>query len=139
VGEFRSQSSTGPKPFLTADHPDAYIDHPAPADRLARWREVFPKTQDPHVCPKCKGYGGHNLEVNAYPLREGMEDTPENRHKYCHFRSACNQCVGWGYVTDKRDAECVHESGPGTRTNFNCVTNYCCTKCGKAWSVDSSG
>lgn len=123
--------------FLTWDSPEAYVDHPTPEDRLTYYRQQFPNAT-PLRCPKCKGYGGHNLEVNAYPLRKGMADTAENRHQFCHFRRSCDQCVGWGYVTDKRDAECVHEAGPGTATNFRCVTNYRCIKCGKGWSVDSS-
>lgn len=123
--------------YLTQDHPDAHIDHPTPEDHLAQWRKFHPNVP-PILCPKCKGWAGHNLVVNAYRLPDGMADTPENRHKYRHFRASCNQCAGWGYVASKEDAECIHEAGPGTPTRFNCVTNYRCTKCGKEWSVDSS-
>lgn len=123
--------------YLNRDDPGALVDHPTPADRLVQWQKYHANVT-PLLCPKCHGYGGHNLQVNAYALPKGMEDTAENRHKYRHFRASCSQCVGWGYVTDKQDAECVHQPGPGTATSFRCVTNYRCTKCGKEWSVDSS-
>lgn len=122
--------------FLAADHPDSHLDHPTPIDKLRQWGRYHKET--PLQCPKCKGWGGHNLTINAYPLPKGMENTAENRHKYSHFRSSCNQCVGWGYVTDQRDVDCIHEPDKGTPTRFNCITNYRCLKCGKEWSVDSS-
>jgi hypothetical protein len=123
--------------FLTPEHPDAYIDHPTPADQLAQWRKHFPTRPNPSVCPKCNGYGGHNLEVNAYPLPKGMENTPENRRMYCHFRSGCLQCSCWGYVTNPKDAACAHEWDNGTNVG-RCLTNYKCSKCGHVIEVDSS-
>lgn len=123
--------------YLTPADADAYVDHPTPADNLAKWRKWNAKTPDPHVCPKCKGYGGHNLRVNDYPLPAGMENTAENRHKYCHFRQSCMQCGGWGYVTDRRDADCAHEFDHGKKVG-NCLYDYTCKKCGRVYQIDSS-
>lgn len=133
------ETSAYKSPYLTADHPDAHVDHPTPADRLEQWRKYHQKTPNPSVCPKCNGYGGHNLQVNQYPLRAGMEDTAETRHTYCHFRASCMQCTGWGYVVDPRDAACAHEFDRG-RNVGRCLTNYTCTKpqCGRVYTIDSS-
>lgn len=123
--------------FLRSDHPEAHLDFPTPEEKLLQWRQ-FSWPADPQMCPKCRGYGGHNLTVNAYPLPDGMEDTSENRHRYRHFRSSCDQCVGWGYVTDQRDVDCAHEFDNGRATGLNCVTEYRCKKCGRGVTVDSS-
>jgi len=125
--------------YLTADHPDAYVDFPTPADKLARWRQYHTMGPEPFICARCKGYGGHNLVVNAYPLPAGVEDTPENRHKYCHLSSSCMQCAGWGYVTDRRDAVCAHEFDQGTSVG-HCLKDYTCQKpgCGRVIAIDSS-
>jgi hypothetical protein len=122
--------------YLEHGDVDAYLDHPTPADRLAQWREYHP-TIPAHVCAKCNGYGGRNLEVHAYPLPAGVENTPANRHKYVHFRASCLQCSGWGYVTRPEDAACAHDFG--SRVNVgNCLNQYTCTKCGHVIEVDSS-
>lgn len=70
--------------YLTQDHPDAHIDHPTPEDHLAQWRKFHPNVP-PILCPKCKGWAGHNLVVNAYRLPDGMADTPENQ-------AECDKC-----------------------------------------------
>lgn len=78
------------------------------------------------VCPKCKGWGGHNLRLNAYGPGK-------------HFKSSCDQCVGWGYVRES-DSQCIHEWDYKTRVNVgNCLNIYTCVKCGQKRTVDSSG
>lgn len=60
------------------------------------------------LCPLCRGYGYWNLIVNAYTLPVGKENCAANRAKFCHFRQACSQCDGWGWVKEE-DAHCIHE------------------------------
>lgn len=116
-----------PKAFLTPDHPDAHVDFPG---KLAQ-PEHMPTTVP---CPKCDTWGGHNLELNAYPLRK--DDTPENRHLFSHFRSLCSQCNGWGWVFPM-DAKCIHE-WTISRNLGNCYNEYSCTQCDRRMVVDSS-
>jgi hypothetical protein len=106
------------------------------------------KAEDATLCPLCKGYGGWVLTINAYPLPEGYENTPENRAKYCHFRAHCNQCNGWGWVKrDGVDADCIHDyqelsqataQAKGIRHYGMCWHVYQCSKCGRTMSQDSS-
>jgi len=87
------------------------------------------------VCPKCMGYGGWNLKLNAYPLHF-REDTPENRHKFSHFRQNCYHCSGWGWVREE-DANHVHDWQ--FKENLgNCLNLHECSICGKKWQIDSS-
>lgn len=89
-------------------------------------------------CPRCFGHGGWNLRVNAYPLRD-RPDTPEARHRHCHFRMSCGNCNGYGYVrVGSKDASCLHEWG-NSYTVGNCLHEYTCIKCGSKRVVDSSG
>lgn len=124
--------------FLTVDHPDAHIDFPPVEESRANWLRLL-KAEPLAECPVCHGHGGWNLEINAYPLRSGMEDTQENRHKFCHFRASCSQCNGWGFVSTKRDAECIHTPVATAHDNVRCLTNYKCSKCGYKYQIDSSG
>lgn len=106
------------------------------------------KADEAVICPKCKGYGGWVLTENAYPLPKGMEDSAENRAKYCHFRAHCNQCNGWGWVKrDSLDAQCVHDyhelsveqcRAKGIGHHGMCWHVYECAKCGEIRSTDSS-
>lgn len=112
--------------FLEPDHPDAFRDYPK-MDRT----EYGPTGDE---CPKCKGHGGWNLRLNAYPLHD-MEDTPENRHRYSHFRASCGACWGWGYLQEGQT--CAHE-WVNKRTVGNCLHEWECTKCGATREVDSS-
>lgn len=120
--------------YLTVDSPEAFVDFPP-----------IPEQADPYIaamgptviCPKCKGHGGWNLVLNAYPLRD-QPDTAANRHRYAHFRANCNNCNGWGYVlANSRDATCLHEYGFSENVG-NCLNTYECSKCGKRQTVDSS-
>lgn len=83
------------------------------------------------VCPRCHGYGGWNLRVNAY----GKPGDPPNMR---HFRASCSQCWGWGYVPEA-DAACLHdykEIAPDQP--WRCWHTIQCTKCGRTRSYDSS-
>src|SRR5271156_792725 len=106
--------------YLTGDSPDAFLD----------WPEPKPKAKDSNsvLCPVCKGYGGWNLRVRAYGLPKGLADTPENRHKYVHFRATCNQCHTYGLVSPE-DAKCIHQMNWECKLG-NCYNRYKCTKCG---------
>jgi len=88
------------------------------------------------LCPKCKGHGYWNLQLNAYgPGR--------------HFKCSCGQCNFWGWV-DKGslDETCIHERVEITpeRTaekGFHYWGIFChayeCKKCGSVVIHDSSG
>jgi hypothetical protein len=106
--------------YLNPEHPDAFVDFPD--------KKTIPS--DHHECLKCKGHGGWNLKLNAYPLRE--EDTPENRHLFSHFRASCFNCHGYGYTKDV----CNHEWSDET-TIGRCLHSYTCILCGKIKLVDS--
>ena len=87
-----------------------------------------------YECPKCHGYGGWNLRINAYGPGK-------------HFQAGCSQCNGWGFVTDKENAYCIHEykelnqeacNKLGISHMGSCWHVYECTKCRTTLSVDSS-
>lgn len=145
--------------FLTPDHPDAFIDFPPITfvQYLGNKRIEQPTLPTgKSVCAKCKGHGGWNLELNAYPktkkdeqrIREQLKEQPfvnmpghdmtdqEFRHSYVHFKASCDNCNGWGYV-DAKQGDHVHEWDRGTKVG-NCLTNYKCLSCGVVWQVDSS-
>jgi DnaJ-class molecular chaperone len=76
-------------------------------------------------CPKCGGYGGWNLQVDAYG-------------KGIHFQASCNQCFGWGWVkAGSTDETCVHAM-EHVRNTGNCLNLYRCVKCGREHEIDSS-
>jgi hypothetical protein len=91
-------------------------------------KEPAPKYGYTHECPACLGYGGWNLQLNAYGLGK-------------HFRAGCYQCYGWGFVNpDSKSAICVHEfkeiSKPaGNRSGIHVDQ---CAKCGHQQSRDTS-
>lgn len=99
------------------------------------------------LCPLCKGHGGWNLKLNSYPLRD-LEDTPDNRHKYSHFRGHCSQCNGWGWVKEgSLDATCIHDYNEISYDECRklnvyhagrCWHVYKCSKCGETRGYDSS-
>jgi hypothetical protein len=115
--------------FLERTDPDAFVDYP-PADPT-KAAEIGMTVE----CPKCKGHGGWNLQLNAYRLHR-YPDTPENRHRYSHFLASCDQCQGWGYVTPD-NSECIHE-WKSRGSIGNCLHLYECKSCGKHRQVDSS-
>jgi hypothetical protein len=110
--------------YMTHDDPHAHDGMEVkenPALRFSSKRG----TDDYVLCPKCKGYGGHHLRLNAYG--EGK-----------HFNAFCRQCVGWGWVEkDSLDETCVHKMG-NRKTIGNCLNEYTCEKCGKREVIDSS-
>lgn len=115
--------------YLEPTDPQAFIDHEVrdPAEAAKMGLTV--------LCPQCKGHGGWNLRLNAYPLH-GKEDTPENRHLFSHFRASCSHCVGWGYVKPE-DADHIHQ-WETVRSLGNCLRLDKCKVCGQEWQVDSS-
>ena len=113
--------------FMLPTHPDAFLDHPR--QEPGRYKIE---------CPRCKGHGGWNLSVNAYPLHS-REDTPENRHRYRHFRAACDHCNGWGYVSEQTASKCSGHEWVRTETLGRCYHRQKCIHCGETWDIDSSG
>lgn len=92
-------------------------------------------------CPRCKGYGGWHLELNAYGPGK-------------HFDCLCSNCLGWGYV-EPRAADHVHHYmqmeeeeanalrktkglGPIRYTYGRCCHNAVCSICGDFRFTDSS-
>lgn len=113
--------------YLDPSHADAFVDFP---EKLAK-PDVRP---DAAECPVCKGYGGWNLKLNAYPLHD-YEDTPANRHRYAHFLASCSQCQGYGWTTD---LACSHRfEQVGSVAMFQHINR--CAKCGVEQVWDSSG
>jgi hypothetical protein len=72
--------------------------------------------------------------LNDYPLR-GREDTPENRHRFTHFKSTCPSCYGNGYTYEV--TPCLHQ-WKEVATVGRCLVKYQCTTCGVYDTVDSS-
>ena len=122
--------------YLEHDHPDAFLDYPETrSDNVLRMAKEIGLTKE---CPICKGHGGWNLRLNAYPLHD-REDTPENRHKFSHFKSSCGQCNGWGYVDpNSLDAICPEHEWVHLGSTGRCLHLYECKHCGKQHEVDSS-
>lgn len=80
-----------------------------------------------HVpCPKCHGYGGWNLTLNAYGPGK-------------HFQASCSQCWGWGWVkAGTSDVTCLHsfkEIAPDQP--FRCWHTIRCEACGETRSYSS--
>lgn len=114
--------------YLEPNDPDAFVDFPG----IMLKPDHMPNSCE---CPKCMGYGGWNLKINAYPLHF-REDTSENRHKFSHFRQCCYHCYGWGWVNEE-DANHVHDWQ--FKENLgNCLNLHECSICGKQWQIDSS-
>lgn len=107
--------------YIDETHPDAFKDFP--------YRNIPVGTK---VCNRCKGFGGWNLKLNAYPLRE-RKNTPSNRHFYSHFRASCSSCFGHGSIAPEQ--EC---SNPVEYIGHDYDANWNCRQCGIHTDVDSS-
>lgn len=95
-------------------------------------KKKIPK--DKKECPQCKGHGGWNLKINAYPLYK-KRNTKKNRHLFSHFRASCDCCNGWGYVEKSLDH--IHK-WKKNRNLGNCLNLYTCEICKEDWIIDSS-
>lgn len=113
--------------FLDENSPDAHTDFPVKPERP----DHLPGSQE---CPRCKGHGGWNLRLNAYPLHN-LPDTPETRHRNAHFRANCPQCNGYGWTDD---IACIHEF---VRVGSVAMHEHIdrCAKCATERIYDSSG
>lgn len=114
------------KEYIDQNHPDAFVDFPGKRE------PAYGMTKE---CPVCKGYGGWNLELNAYSLHN-EPDTPENRHRYSHFRASCSHCNGWGYVAPEEN--CTGHKWIHVRNEGRCLNRYRCIVCNKETVLDSS-
>lgn len=106
--------------YLTIDDPDALL-----GMKKRKKEDFLYKDMEIVECPKCRGYGGWHLHLNAYG--EGK-----------HFDASCSQCNGWGYVEKgSKDESCVHDwkELPGEAM---CQHLYECTQCGQQMRTDSS-
>ena len=112
--------------YLTHDHPDAFVDWP---ERTKSYDKGY------KPCPLCKGLGGWNLKLNAYPLHR-YENTAENRHHFSHFRCCCSHCNGWGQVLVTE--ACVGHEWKWVKNTGKCLNLFECVHCGKKSEVDSS-
>jgi len=117
--------------YLEPSDKDAFLDFPKEESPFVKYKI----NKDYVECPKCFGHGGWNLKISDYSL-QGKPNTPENRHKYSHFRSACGQCNGWGW-TSLENTKCLHEYKWDRNTGM-CLNVHKCTKCGKEVEYDSS-
>lgn len=114
--------------YLEPTDKDAFKDYP-----LQKRANHMPESWV--QCPLCSGHGGWNLKLNAYRMH-GHADTPENRHRFSHFRANCSQCNGWGFVAPDNTA-CIHK-WVQNRNVGRCLNEYKCSGCGKISVVDSS-
>lgn len=128
--------------YITPEHPDAFVDFPGKKPK-ENWNY---KGQELAECPKCYGYGGWNLTLNAYRLPPAYEDTPENRHRFVHFQAACFNCHGWGWMPAE-ETDHIHDfkeisreaaEQRGVNHYGMCYHVYVCSVCDKVKSVDSS-
>lgn len=113
--------------YLDPGHPGAFLDMEKNTDTGY--------IDNPVECPKCKGHGGWNLEVNAYGPGK-------------HFRASCGQCNGWGFVDSaSTDATCEHDMREvgsaeckkrGIEHWGMCWHVYECKTCGNIKAYDSS-
>lgn len=92
-------------------------------------------------CKECEGHGYWVLKKHAYKLPQGIEDNRANRASYCHFKTLCSNCNGWGYL--RKESVCtgsknVHE-WEFEKNLGNCHNRYRCKHCGQEWDIDSSG
>jgi len=117
--------------YMDQNHPDAFVDYPGKMERDS----VMTSLGYTKECPVCKGYGGWNLELNAYKLHD-YEDTAENRHRYSHFRANCGHCNGWGVVSPEE--QCSGHEWKRVKNLGNCYNRYECIHCGQQQDVDSS-
>jgi hypothetical protein len=87
-------------------------------------------------CPRCRGRGGWNLKLDAYPNQQ----LPEHRH----YRASCGAC--WGYGKLQKGQTCAHEwrnatyeeSQRTSYTLYRCEHLWICDKCKQERVVDSS-
>lgn len=112
--------------YMSEDDAQAHLDYP----------EKPPAPRGRNHCPRCGGHGGWNLRLNAYPMPPGRDDTPENRHRYTHFKAACSNCNGHGHIPEQQGNhvhvwETVRWEGHERRER--------CPECGKEQSIDTSG
>ncbi len=114
--------------YLEPNDEGAFLDHP----------RMEPSGNYNIECPLCKGHGGWNMRLNAYPLH-GKENNPANRHQFSHFRCICRHCNGWGYVDAATAAKCQGHDWVFVRNTGNCLNLYECKHCGEKNVVDSSG
>ena len=114
------------KAYIEPTDPEAFVD-------FTRKEPAYDYTKE---CPVCKGHGGWNIELNAYKMPNGYEDTPENRHLYVHYRASCSHCNGWGYVEESNN--CPGHKWVFVRNLGRCYNLYKCAICGEEWEVDSS-
>lgn len=112
--------------YLDEKSPDAFTDFP----ELLRQPDHM---KDSHECPRCQRHGGWNLKLKAYPLH-GLADTPENRHRFSHFRANCPQCNGYGWTNE----DCLHDWEPAGSIAMH-QPKVRCTRCGQERVYDSSG
>lgn len=103
--------------YIQPGDPEAWIDWPQP-------RPTAPPFMGESVikCPICRGRGGWNLLLGAYPLHK--ENTSENRHLFSHMKATCHGCAGHGWIRPTSD--CFHEfrynGVTGKLTHFSCVS-----------------
>lgn len=115
--------------YIEPTDADAFVDFPGKKNLC----DFLPQCNC--ECPKCQGYGGWNLKLNAYPLH-GKTNTTENRHNFSHFRASCDHCQGYGYVKPE-DASHIHK-WEFVKNVGNCLNEYTCKQCNQTWIVDSS-
>lgn len=116
------------KKYIDHTNENAFTDFP-PIDK-----EYCQKLGLLHECPKCKGHGGWNLLLNAYPLHH-HPNTQENRHKFSNFRARCDHCAGWGFT--KNPSDHIH-TWVKDKVIGRCLTQHRCTQCDMIWTIDSS-
>lgn len=114
--------------YIQPGDPEAWVDFPEP-------RKVSPSFMfsDAVQCDICRGYGGWNLLLGAYPSI-GKDSTSENRHLFSHMKATCHACAGHGWISVAHRS-CVHEYRWGGVSNQ--FTYFACVHCKSTISWDT--
>lgn len=103
--------------YVQPGDPEAWVDWPEPRKNPPHFM-----SGDSERCGICRGHGGWNLLLGAYP--SPRENTSENRHLYSHMKATCHGCAGHGWIRTS-EKRCVHEfrwtGVMDRRTQFTCV------------------
>jgi hypothetical protein len=114
--------------YIQSGDREAWVDYPAQKAVPPSYLSGYTKR-----CPTCRGHGGWNLLLSAFPL-SGKDNTVENRHLFSHMRATCHACSGHGWIRPDDD-RCTHEFRMTGVSNK--LTHFSCVNCSAVVSWDT--